>query len=125
MGDAVSKMSAACRRAWIVLLCLAACASCAAPAPHKPGDVSVALDEMKHADRNARDGGLVIFTTGIVTDGRVAKIRGKVKNTYTERVAGVRYVVALFGPDATQPMDTQRFEIDTVIDPGAEVPLRL
>jgi ankyrin repeat protein len=89
---------------------------------HESGNGTPALDELKRAARNE---GLLVFATDVMTDGRVAKIRGRVKNTYGERVQGVYYVVTLIASGATRPLETRQYETSTSIDPGQDAPLRL
>jgi hypothetical protein len=62
---------------------------------------------------------LRVTTTDVATDGRYARFRGKVENTGTERVEGIRYMV-LFLSDGTPPriLDIYKREVDTTLDPG-------
>ena len=83
------------------------------------------LDDMKRAERNQRDGALAIFTTDVLTDGGVAKIRGRVRNNYTQRVEGIRFEVVLLDAGSLRLLDTLRQEVETALDPGQEAPLHL
>ena len=71
------------------------------------------------ADLAARAGGLQITTTDVTTDGRIAKMRGKVSNRYGETVEGVRYLVTIYDR-STPPKVLQRVrrEVDTTLAPG-------
>lgn len=68
----------------------------------------------------------VTVPEGIVSDGRIAKIRGTVQNRYDEPVHGIRYMVLMVeaGDDA-RVLDSWQREVDTELDPGERRMLRL
>jgi hypothetical protein len=72
-------------------------------------------------------GGLVVRATDVVTDGRFAKIRGRVTNKYKEPVEGVRYVVVIVAERGGEmrPLDSFQYEVDTRIEPGQERMMRI
>jgi len=86
---------------------------------------TVAIDDIKRTARDERDARLEIFTTDVITDGRVAKIRGRIQNNYAQRVEGIRFEVALLVPGSLRVLDILRQEVDTTLDVGEEAPLRL
>ncbi len=71
---------------------------------------------------------LQVTTTGVQTDGRFAKIRGRVTNPYDETVEGVRYLVSIGsqtgGGDARE-LDRVKVESDVTIEPYGGTPMRL
>ena len=71
-------------------------------------------------------GRLQVSTTDVQTDGRIAKIRGGVQNTFDQQVEGIRYVVTIYenGP-AAKVLDRWQHEADTTIEPGDRAPMRL
>lgn len=83
------------------------------------------VDELRHDTRALQSPMLDIFTTSLLTDGRTAHIRGRVKNSLPARVEGIRYVITLYPRDSLKPLDTIRHEADTVLEPGSEAALRL
>ncbi len=86
---------------------------------------AVGIDEMRRTARSQRDGALQVFTTDVITDGRVAKIRGRIRNAYAQRVEGIRFEVVLLEAGSLRTLDTLRQEADTTLDPGQEAPLHL
>jgi hypothetical protein len=64
-------------------------------------------------------------TTYVLTDGRSAKIRGRVKNTHAQTVEGICYVVHLLSADGNRVLDTLRYDSDAIVPAGAETALRL
>ncbi len=65
-------------------------------------------------------GGLVIRMTDVQVTGQVAKVRGKVKNTYDQTVQGIRYLVQLWETTGDEPrlLDTYQHEVDTTVASG-------
>lgn len=102
----------------LVLCVLAGCAGMQTAEPPKDANVIVKLPSV--AD------GLAISTTDLTTGGRFAKLRGKVKNTRSDEVDGIRYIVRLETRGA-DPRTLDRFEYDTTdrLAPGEETMLRL
>jgi ankyrin repeat protein len=90
-----------------------------------PAQGGPTLRELKRAQHAADAGGLEVFTTDLVTDGRFAKIRGSVRNRLSEPVEGVRYVIRLFSGDGARLLQTLHYDTDTTIAPGDTTPLRL
>ncbi len=69
-----------------------------------------------------KSGGLQISTTDVTTDGRLAKIRGMVRNNFSETVHGVRYVVTIYEQGSPpRVVDRWQDEKGTTIDPGERV----
>lgn len=64
-------------------------------------------------------GHLQVTTNDVTTDGRIAKVRGKVQNKFDETVYGVRYVVTIYH-EGTPPrvVDRWQHEVDTTLEPG-------
>ncbi len=85
----------------------------------------VGIEELKRTANAQRDGALQVFTTSLMTDGRTAKIRGRVKNVSTQRVEGIQFEVSLIEAGSSRVLDTLRDEVDTTLDPQQEAPLRL
>jgi hypothetical protein len=70
--------------------------------------------------------GLQISTTDVTTDGRIAKVRGMVKNNFSETVHGVRYVVTIYQQGSPpRVLDRWQQQVDTAIEPGQRVAMRL
>ena len=67
---------------------------------------------------------LLVETTGVTTSGGQLKIRVSVTNTFSETVAGVRYLIRLRG-DHSRVLDTIRQESDAEIAPGDRIMRRL
>jgi hypothetical protein len=70
---------------------------------------------------------LLVQTTGVVTDGRIAKIRGRVQNLSDKPVEGIRYtvkIVAMNG-DPQRVLDTFQEEVDTCVAPSESAAMRL
>jgi ankyrin repeat protein len=63
--------------------------------------------------------GLLVEVRSVTTDGRNAKISGRVTNALREPVHGIRYRVALMGPDGQRVLDEFEREIRTTVEPGA------
>jgi ankyrin repeat protein len=89
---------------------------------HEPSEPVPALSALKGERRTE---GLQLFATDVTTDGRFAKIRGRVTNGYRERIDGIRYEVILMASDAARPLDTLRYEANTTIEPGQDAPMHL
>jgi len=71
-------------------------------------------------------GGLSVTTTDVTTDGRIAKVRGKVRNRFGATVDGMRYVVTIYEDGATpKVLDRWQRRVDTRIEPGGTVMMRL
>ncbi|MGH7786608.1 MAG: hypothetical protein ACRERC_07060 [Candidatus Binatia bacterium] len=71
-------------------------------------------------------GGLSVTTTDVTTDGRIAKVRGKVRSRFKETVEGVRYLVTIYEDGATQKvLDRWQRRVDTRIEPGGTIMMRL
>ncbi len=87
--------------------------------------VSTPADQGRHQAAQMGDGPLQVFTTGLMTDGRTAKIRGRVKNISDQRVEGIRFEVVLIEASSSRVLDTMHDEVDTTLDPQQEAPLRL
>jgi hypothetical protein len=70
--------------------------------------------------------GLQISTTDVTTDGRIAKVRGMVKNNFSETVHGVRYLVTIYQQGSPpRVVDRWQQQVDTTIEPGQRVAMRL
>lgn len=71
-------------------------------------------------------GTLSVTTTDVVTDGRLAKVRGKVRSRFKETVDGIRYVVTIYENGATpKVLDRWQRQVSTRIEPGGTVIMRL
>jgi len=81
-------------------------------------------EAMKRSAEAASGRPLLTQTTGVVTDGRTAKIRASVTNTYDEAVAGVRYMVGL-ATTTGQILEWVQRESDVRIAPGRRIIARL
>jgi ankyrin repeat protein len=77
------------------------------------------------AIRSPPPNGLVIQLGDQKTDGRVMKIRGKVKNLNAESVHGIRYVVTFYDPTGSRVLDSVQREVDTTIESEGGILLRL
>ena len=65
---------------------------------------------------------LRISTNDVTTDGRIAKIRGKIENDFSETVHGVRYVVTIYEHGSPpRVLDRWQDQKDTTIAPGERV----
>jgi hypothetical protein len=72
-------------------------------------------------DLKANSNSLVVTVGDVTTDGRVAKIRGKVENRYAEPVEGVRYVVEIYAVgESLRMLGTYQREVDTSLEPGED-----
>jgi hypothetical protein len=81
--------------------------------------------EKRNIDNN---GQLEVFTTGLLTDGRFLKIRGKLRNPMPEPVDGVRVLFRIYNTgqgSAAAPIETIQKEKDIHLDGGATTALRL
>jgi hypothetical protein len=77
-------------------------------------------------DLKAGGGGLRVTTNDLTTDGRVAKVRGRVENRYDEPVHGIRYVVSIYEYGETlRVVDRWQREVDTTLEPGERSMMRL
>jgi hypothetical protein len=103
----------------MTLVGLAACAGVAPPdAPTAPDTASVKLPRL--------DEGLTISTTDLTSDGRFAKIRGRVTNPFKEEVDGIRYVVRIeTRGDQPRPLDRFEYETSDRLAPGDGAMMRL
>lgn len=63
-------------------------------------------------------GRLRVRVSDISSDGRVARVRGKVTNTYDVPVAGIRYQVELYSAAGERVLDVYRREVDTTLAAG-------
>ena len=92
--------------AFLMLLTLAGCAGVqTASPPAAPASNSfVKLPTVA--------GGLPISTTDLTTDGRFAKVRGRVTNSHAEAVDGIRYLVRI-ETRSDEPRTLDRFQFDT------------
>jgi hypothetical protein len=80
--------------------------------------------EVSGEDRE--DGGLSVTTTDVTSDGRIAKVRGKVRSRFKETVDGVRYVVTIHENGPTpRVLDRWQRQVDTRIEPGGTIMMRL
>ena len=105
---------------FLVLLTLAGCAGMqeASPAADEGTKTYVKLPAVA--------AGLAISTTDLTTDGRFAKVRGRVTNPHAEPVDGIRYLVRI-ETRGDQPRTLDRFEFDTSeqLQTGASAAMRL
>jgi hypothetical protein len=64
-------------------------------------------------------GRLQVTTGDVTTDGRIAKVRGSVKNKFDESVYGIRYVVTIYQQgNPPRVLDRWQYEVDTTLEPG-------
>lgn len=72
-------------------------------------------------------GVLQIFVTSQLTDGRNLKIRGRIRNPYTEPVDGVRLVLRILTVPSPEGRQLDRFQqvLDEHLAGGEQTPLRL
>ncbi len=88
---------------------------------------STSTADMAAMKRDAEAAGqraLLVETTGVTTSGGQLKIRVSVTNTFSEKVAGVRYLIRLRGGQG-RVLDTIRQESDAEIAPGDRIMGRL
>lgn len=84
------------------------------------------IRETQGEDMKASAGGLRVTTNDVTTDGRVAKVRGRVQNKYDETVYGIRYMVTLYEyGDTLRVVDRWQREVDTTLQPGQGSMMRL
>src|SRR5262245_64153528 len=77
-------------------------------------------------DLKVGGGGLRVSSNDVTTDGRIAKVRGRVENRYDEPVYGIRYVVTFFQPgDPPRTVDRWQHEVETSLEPGEAHGMRL
>jgi len=69
---------------------------------------------------------LPLSTTDVRTDGRIAKIRGQVRNPYAEEIEGVRYLIEIVSTTGEQPRTLESFhqESSQRIKPGDSTMMR-
>lgn len=104
---------------WLLVLgVLAGCAGMQVPEPPPDANAVVKLPSVAE--------GLAISTTDLTTDGRFAKVRGRVTNTRSEEVDGIRYLVRVETRGA-EPRTLDRFEFDRTdrLAPGGETMMRI
>ena len=114
-GTAPARMKILMTAAVVVL------ASCAGlQPPVAPPDSNTAVKLPSTTD------GLAISTTDLTTDGRFAKIRGRVTNAHPQAVDGIRYLVRIQTRDAV-PRTLDKFQFDTTdrLAPGESAMMRL
>jgi hypothetical protein len=71
-------------------------------------------------------GALVVSTTDVLSDGRVAHVRGTIENRFAQRVEGIRYAVQISVPgEQARVLDTWRRQVSTALDPGEHKRLSL
>jgi hypothetical protein len=80
--------------------------------------------------RGAEAGGaaateLPVEVKDVATDGRLAKINSRVRNSLNETVHGIRYLVKLTPPDAQRVLDSFQREVDLTVEPGRSASVRL
>lgn len=96
-------------------------ASCAGMQPAEaPPDSNTTVKLPAVAD------GLSISTTDLTSDGRFAKVRGRVTNPHAEAVEGIRYLVRV-ETRGENPRTLDRFQFDTSerLPPGKETMMRV
>jgi hypothetical protein len=100
------------------LLFLASCAGLEPPVAPPDSNTAVKLP--------ATNGGLTISTPDLTNDGRFAKIRGRVTNSHTEGVDGIRYLVRIQTRDTVpRTLDQFKFETTDRLAPGESAMMRL
>jgi hypothetical protein len=71
-------------------------------------------------------GRLRVTTRDVTTDGRIAKVRGRVENKFDEPVYGIRYVVTIYQQGSPpRVVDRWQHEVDTTLEPGQRSAMRL
>jgi hypothetical protein len=98
---------------------LVACASERDPKVTAARDYVKEVTGQTDEDLKANSNSLVVTVGDVTTDGRIAKIRGRVENRYAEPVEGIRYVVEIYAVgDSLRLLGTHQREVDTSLDPG-------
>lgn len=109
------------RQSWVLVSAMLALASCAGlEPPIAPPDSNTAVKLPAATD------GLTISAPDLTTDGRFAKIRGRVTNAHAQPIDGIRYLVRIQTRDAV-PRTLDRFTFDTTdrLAPGESAMMRL
>jgi hypothetical protein len=84
------------------------------------------IRETQGEEMAASAGGLRVTTNDLTTDGRVAKVRGRVENRFEEPVYGIRYVVTIYEyGEPLRVVDRWQHEVDTTLQPGQRSMMRL
>jgi hypothetical protein len=108
------------------IACAALVCGCAQQKDPSIEAVRAYVREVTHDDVAASAGGLRVTANDVTTDGRIAKVRGRVENRYTETVHGIRYVVTLYEyGTALRVVDRWQHEVDTTLEPGQRCALSL
>ena len=91
-----------------------------------PGSAPHSLSTNRAVHGEMVEGGLPISTTDVTSDGRIAKIRGRVQNPYAESVEGIRYIVRLQS-EGDNPRVLESFQHESVerIPPGESALMRI
>jgi hypothetical protein len=103
----------------LAAMLLAACSATPTPEPH-----SLSINRLVRGEMV--ENGLPISTTDVTSDGRIAKIRGQVRNPYSEPVDGIRYLVRL-QTEGEQPRTLDSFHHESAerIGPGESAMMRI
>lgn len=114
----------------VLTIALAGCAAAPSQPELEAGPAARREAPSGGADRSAQaceHGQLLVSANDITTDGRVARIRGRVENPCEEKVEGVRYVVVLLAGegDEVRELDSFQFESDVTLDPHQPRMMRL
>lgn len=110
----------------VAMIILAAAATSCTPKPDPQVEAIRAYVREVTGDDLKGAVGLRIQTTGVTTDGRIAKIRGTVENRYDDPVEGIRYVVMVTESGPTRKvLDRYQREVATTIPPHDRVAMSL
>lgn len=102
----------------LVFLCLASCAGMPPAEAPKQQQALVKLPMV--------EGSLTISTTDLTSDGRFAKVRGRVANPHSAAVDGIRYLVRVESRgDEARVLDRFQFETNDRLAPGDNAAMRL
>jgi hypothetical protein len=105
----------------LLVMGLAVLVSCAGMQPPPPTPDSNTLVKLP-----ASSGGLLVSSPDVQTDGRLAKIRGRVTNQNTEPVEGIRYLVRLQTRDEVpRTLDSFQFDTNEKLPAGESAMMRL
>src|SRR5262245_16522259 len=109
------------RNTAVVAVCLLVGACHSVPQPATPHSLSTTGE----ITGSPVEDGLSISTTDVSSDGRIAKIRGRVTNPYKADVDGIRYMIRIFTTgDQPRLLDTFQRESSDNIPPGESTMMR-
>lgn len=97
-------------RSFTVLALAGAAVSCAPPQQPSPVDAGAATTPEAVPEPLNGLGQLQVFVTGQMTDGRNIKLRGLIRNPYTDPVEGVRLIFRMLSAPDVHARELDRFQ---------------